>query len=100
MHKQEAEAEWQEFATPAAALRHIEAEGAPSTLQQVQIERAAKNSKPRNALSSHTSPLPPPQQPPQSQAASPPTTTTQSIGSFVKVWVRRIAVVAVAKYVG
>ena len=39
-----------EFSTPAAALRHIKAEGAPSTLQQVQIERAAKNSKPRNGF--------------------------------------------------
>ena len=91
--KQEAEAEWQEFATPAAALRHIKAEGAPSTLQQVQIERVAKNSKPRNgfefsytrpatALSSHTRALP--QQPPQSQAAPTPT-TTQSISGFVEV---------------
>ena len=50
VRKQEAEAEWQEFATPAAALRHIKAEGAPSTVQQVQIERAAKNSKPRNGF--------------------------------------------------
>ena len=48
--KQEAEAEWQEFATPAATLRHIKAEGVPSTLQQVQIERAAKNSKPCNGF--------------------------------------------------
>ena len=48
--KQEADAQWQQFSTPAAALRHIKAEGAPSTLQQVQIERAAKNSKPRNGF--------------------------------------------------
>ena len=34
---------WQHFATPAAALRYIKSEGAPSNLQQVQIERAAKN---------------------------------------------------------
>ena len=47
VRKQEAEAEWQELATPAAALRHIKAEGAPLTLQQVQIERVAKKSKPR-----------------------------------------------------
>ena len=39
------EAEWQEFAIPAAALHHIKAEGAPLTLQQVQIERVAKNAK-------------------------------------------------------
>ena len=50
MHKQEVEAEWQEFAIPAAALRHIKAEGAPSTPQQVQIERVTKNSKPRNGF--------------------------------------------------
>ena len=86
VRKQEAEAEWQEFATPAAALRHIKAEGVPSTLQQVQIERAAKNSKPRNGF--EFSYKPPanaaPQQPPQPHAASPPT-TAQSIGSFVEV---------------
>ena len=41
---------WQEFATPAAALRYIKSEGAPSNLQQVQIERAAKNSKARNGF--------------------------------------------------
>ena len=39
---------WKEFATTAAALRYVKSEGAPSSLQQVQIERAAKNSKPRN----------------------------------------------------
>ena len=50
VRKQEAEAEWQEFATPAAALRHIKAKGAPSTLQQVQIEHVAKNSTPRNGF--------------------------------------------------
>ena len=50
VRKQEVEAEWQEFATPAAALRHIKAEGVPSTLQQVQIERVAKNSKPNNGF--------------------------------------------------
>ena len=50
VRKQEAGAEWQEFATPAAALCHIKAEGAPSTLQQVQIERVAKNSKLRNGF--------------------------------------------------
>ena len=79
VRKQEAEAGWQEFAPPAAALRHIKAEGAPSTLQQVQIERVAKNSKPRNGFEFSYTPLP--QQPPQSQAASPPT-TTQSITAF------------------
>ena len=41
---------WREYATPAAALRYIKSEGAPSTLQQVQIERAAKNSKARNGF--------------------------------------------------
>ena len=41
---------WQEFATPAAALRYTKSEGAPSNLQQVQIERAAKNSKARNGF--------------------------------------------------
>ena len=46
VRKQEADAPWQEFSTPDAALRHIKAEGAPSTLQQVQIDRAAKYSKP------------------------------------------------------
>ena len=50
VRKQDPAAEWQEFATPAAALRHVKSEGAPSTLQQVQIERAAKNGKPRNGL--------------------------------------------------
>ena len=44
------DAVWQELATPAAALRYITSEGAPSTLQQVQIERAAKNSKARNGF--------------------------------------------------
>ena len=86
VHKQEAEAEWQEFATPAAALRHVKAEGAPSTLQQVQIECAAKNSKPRKGFEFSSKPptAASPQQPPQSQATSPPT-MTQSIGSFVQV---------------
>ena len=41
---------WQEFATPAAALRYTKSEGAPSNLQRVQIERAAKNSKARNGF--------------------------------------------------
>ena len=74
VRKQEADAQWQEFSTPAAALRHIKAEGAPSTLQQVQIERAAKNSKPRNGFEFSYNPpaAAAPQQPPQSQAASPP----------------------------
>ena len=87
VRKQEAGAQWQQFSTPAATLRHIKAEGAPSTLQQVQIERAAKNSKPRNGFEFSYNPPPPaaaPQQPPQSQAASPPT-ATQSIGGFVEV---------------
>ena len=39
---------WQEYATLAAALRYIKSKGAPSTLQQVQIERAA--SKARNGF--------------------------------------------------
>ena len=84
--KQEAGAEWQECATPAAALRHVKAEGAPSTLQQVQIERAAKNSKPRNGFEFSLKPptAASPHQSPQSQAASAPT-TTQSIGTFVEV---------------
>ena len=84
--KQEAEAEWQEFATPAAALRHIKAEGVPLTLPQVQVERAAKNSKPRNGFEFSYKPpaAAAPQQPLQSQAASPPT-TTQSISNFVEV---------------
>ena len=71
VRKQEAEAEWQEFATPAAALRQIKAEGAPSTLQQVQIERAAEHSKPRNGFEFSYKPpaAAAPQQPPQSQAA-------------------------------
>ena len=47
VRKQEPATEWQEFPTPAAALRHVKVEGAPSTLQQVQVERAPKNSKPR-----------------------------------------------------
>ena len=42
MRKQEAEAEWQEFATPAAALRHIKAKGVPWTVQPLQIERVTK----------------------------------------------------------
>ena len=46
--KQGDDAVWQEFATPAAALRCIKSEGAPSNPQQVQIERAAKNSNARN----------------------------------------------------
>ena len=52
----------------------------------MQIERAAKNSKPRNGFESSYNPpaAAAPQQPPQSQAASPPT-TTQSIGGFVEV---------------
>ena len=81
VRKQEADAQWQEFSTPAAAVRHIKAEGGPSTLQQVQIEHAAKNSKPRNGFDFSYNPpaAAAPQQPPQSQAASPPT-TTQSIG--------------------
>ena len=41
---------WQEFATPAAALRYTKSEGAPSNLQRVQIERAAKNSKACNGF--------------------------------------------------
>ena len=41
---------WQHFATLAAALRYIKSEGAPSNLQQVQIERAAKNSKAHNGF--------------------------------------------------
>ena len=41
---------WQEFATPAAALRYTKSEGAPSNLQHVQIERAAKNLKARNGF--------------------------------------------------
>ena len=41
---------WQEYATPAAALCYIKSEGAVSTLQQVQIERAAQNSKARNGF--------------------------------------------------
>ena len=41
---------WQEFATPAAALCYIKLEGAPSTLQQMQSERAAKNSKGRKGF--------------------------------------------------
>ena len=72
VRKQEADAQWQEFSTPAAALHHIKAEGAPSTLQQVQIERAAKNSKPRNGFEFSYNPpaAAVPQQRPQSQAAS------------------------------
>ena len=52
----------------------------------MQIERAAKNSKPRNGFEFSYNPpaAATPQQPPQSQAASPPT-TTQSIGGFVEV---------------
>ena len=60
VRKQEADAQWQEFSTPAAALRHIKAEGARSTLQQVQIKRAAKNSKPRNGFEFSYNPPPPP----------------------------------------
>ena len=41
---------WHHFATPAAALRYIKSEGAPSNLQQVQIECVAKNSKARNGF--------------------------------------------------
>ena len=57
VRKQEADAEWQEFSTPAAVLRHIKADGAPSTLQQVQIERAAKSSKPRIGFEFSYNPL-------------------------------------------
>ena len=58
----------------------------PSTLQQVQIEHATKNSKPRNGFEFSYKPpaAAAPQQRPQSQAAFPPT-TRQSIGSFVEV---------------
>ena len=86
VRKQKAEAVWQEFATPAAALCHVKAEGASSTLQQVQIEHAAKNSQPCNGFEFSLKPptAATPQQPPQSQAAFPPT-TTQSIGSFVDI---------------
>ena len=70
VRKQEADAQWQAFSTPAAALRHVKAEGAPSTLQQVQIERAAKNSKPRNGFEISYTPPPPP--PPPVMPASPP----------------------------
>ena len=65
--KQDNAAEWQQFATPATPLRHVKAEGAPSTLQQVQIERAAKNSKPRNDFEFSLKPptAASPQQPPQ-----------------------------------
>ena len=50
VRKQGGDALWQEFATPATALRYIQSEGAPSTLQQVQIECVAKNSKERNVF--------------------------------------------------
>ena len=50
VRKQDGDAVWQHFATPAAALRYIKSEGAPSNLQQVQIKRAAKNSNARNGF--------------------------------------------------
>ena len=50
VRKRDPEAEWQEFATLFAALYHMKSEGAPLTLQQVQIERAAEKAKPRNGF--------------------------------------------------
>ena len=76
---------WQEFATLATALRHIKSQGAPSTLQQVQIERAAKNSKARNGFEfSFEAPTgavaakPPPK-------PTPTTAHTPSVASYVQV---------------
>ena len=42
--------EWQEFATTIAALCHAKSKGAPSNLQQVQVEHAATKAKPQNAF--------------------------------------------------
>ena len=76
---------WEEFATPAAALRYIKSEGSPSTLQQVQIERAAKISKARNGFEfSFEAPTggatakPPPK-------PAPTTAHTPSVASYVQV---------------
>ena len=60
VRKQGGDAVWQELATPAAAIRQGKSEGAPSTLQQVQIERAIKNSKPRNIGAAAAKPSPNP----------------------------------------
>ena len=71
---------------------------APSTLQQVQIERVAKNSKPRIGFEfsytppATTTPTVPSRLPSHDDAIHP-----QLCRSF---WVCRIAVVAVANYVG
>ena len=102
VRKQKADAQWQEFSTPAAALRHIKAEGAPSTLQQVQIERAAKNSKPRNGFELSYNPPPPPPRHSNPHSPKPPPLPLRRNPSAAlsKFWVRHIAVVAVASCVG
>ena len=102
VRKQEAEAEWQEFAAPTAALRHIKAEGGPSTLQEVQIERAAKNSKPRNGFEFSYKTPPPPLRHNNPHTPKPPPLPLRRYPSAAlsKFWVRRIAVSAAANYVG
>ena len=86
VRKQDLDAEWLEFATPAAALRHVKLEGAPSTLQQVQIERAAKNGKPRNGFEFSLKPptSASPQQSPKPPATATPS-TTQGLANFIQV---------------
>ena len=76
---------WQEFATPATTLRHIKSEGAPSTLQQVHIERAAKNSKARNGFGfSFEAPTGAAAAKPHPKPA-PTTAHTPSVASYVQV---------------
>ena len=76
---------WHEFATPAAALRYTKSEGAPSNLQQAQIEHAAKNSKARNGFEFSF------EAPTGGAAARPPpkpartTAHTPSVASYVEV---------------
>ena len=41
---------WHEFGRTAAALRRVKFEGAPWSMQQMQIEPTTKKSKPRNGL--------------------------------------------------
>ena len=86
VRKQDPAAQGQEFATPAAALRHVKLEGAPSTLQQVQIERSAKNGKPRNGFEFSLKPpaSASPQQSPKPPTAATPS-TTQGLTNFIQV---------------
>ena len=100
VRKQEAAAEWQEFATLAAALGHVKGEGAPSTLRQVQIERAAKNSKRRNSFEFSLKPPPLPRRNPHSPKPRPLPLQRNPLATSSKSYVRCIVAAAVANYVG